>query len=60
MRHYEVWRQDDHGNKFLVRAHAGELAAQAQADELTRRGHKQTYWVQPGDCKGPACACNRN
>jgi hypothetical protein len=40
-----VWRQDDHGNRFEVARHDSRDAAQEHADELERRGHKQTYWV---------------
>jgi hypothetical protein len=44
---WEVWRQDDNGNRFLVssghtRDHAEEVAAEFEA-----RGHKQWYWVAP-------------
>jgi hypothetical protein len=45
---WQVWRQDDHGNKFLVKE--GFLCrgdAQKLCDTLTARGHKQTYWVEP-------------
>jgi len=47
---WQVWRQDDHGNKFLVK---GDFRcrgdAQKLCDELTARGHKQTYWVEKPD-----------
>lgn len=43
---FEVWRQDDNGNKFLVDKHESREAAEASVKTLTERGHKQTYWVQ--------------
>lgn len=46
---YEVWRQDDNGNKFFITAYSTHDEAQKRAEELTARGHKQTYWVEP--CK---------
>ena len=43
---WEVWRQDDNGNQFLVsgghtREQAEELCASFEA-----RGHKQLYWAR--------------
>jgi hypothetical protein len=44
---WELWRQDDNGNRFLI----GRFGALEAADAAQRRfealGHKQTYWVQP-------------
>ncbi len=49
-KNFEVWRQDDNGNKFLVDKHESREAAEASVKTLTDRGHKQTYWVQePGE-----------
>ncbi|HTJ66068.1 MAG TPA: hypothetical protein VL551_00940 [Actinospica sp.] len=43
---WEVWRQDDNGNRYLVSAHEDEAAARARAAELESGVvHKQTYWV---------------
>ena len=42
---WTVWRQDDNGNRYVVAHHVDRGAAQAQADEMEARGHKQTYWV---------------
>jgi hypothetical protein len=40
-----VWRQDDDGNRYVV-ARLPELApAQALADEMEARGHRQVYLV---------------
>ncbi|HWG26742.1 SPOR domain-containing protein [Actinospica sp.] len=45
-RRWEVWRQDDNGNRYLVSAHADEAAAQHRlADLESGVMHKQTYWV---------------
>lgn len=51
---FEVWRQDDNGNKFLVDKHETHEAAEASVKTLTDRGHKQTYWVEtPGEKSAP-------
>lgn len=44
---HEVWRQDDHGNKFLVERKSCKADAVLRANELTARGHKQMYWTEP-------------
>ena len=48
---WELWRQDDHGNEFLVRAFGDRAAAHAGRDAFEARGHHQHYWVveRPGD-----------
>jgi hypothetical protein len=48
-----VWRQDENGNRYVVRRFPATMTetdtARAQAEELAAemeaRGHKQTYWV---------------
>ena len=43
---WEVWRQDDNGNRYLVSGHADEAAAQRRLADLESGViHKQTYWV---------------
>lgn len=42
---FELWRQDDNGNRFLVGAFADRAAAEGRLAELTRIQHKQTYWI---------------
>jgi len=42
---YELWRQDDNGNHFLVGTFANRAAAEQRLAELTRVPHKQTYWI---------------
>ena len=44
---WRIVRQDDNGNRFLVEAGLSEKAARRRVDELTARGHKQTYWIEP-------------
>jgi hypothetical protein len=46
---WTVWRQDDNGNRFPIESGLARDAAQAMADELQRRGHKQVYWCAPGE-----------
>jgi len=41
---WAVWRQDDHGNSFLVEANLTKTQADELQAELEARGHKQTYW----------------
>ena len=43
---YSVWRQDDHGNVFLVKGRLTETEALQLVRELENKGHKQTYWVK--------------
>ncbi|MCC7531864.1 MAG: heavy metal translocating P-type ATPase [Candidatus Melainabacteria bacterium] len=52
---FEVWRQDDNGNKFFVDKHETREAAEASVKTLesgrSGRGHKQTYWVKAPEVK---------
>lgn len=45
-----VWRQDDNGNQFVVRANLTEAQARAMAKEYEELGHKQIYWVADAKC----------
>lgn len=49
---WQVWRQDDAGNQFVVRAGLSETAARALAAELEARGHKQMYWIRKNGPSG--------
>ena len=42
---FELWRQDDNGNIFLVGTFADRQAAERRLAELCRNPHKQTYWI---------------
>jgi hypothetical protein len=42
---YELWRQDDNGNRFLIGVFTDRGVAERQLAELTRNPHKQTYWI---------------
>ncbi|TWJ17069.1 hypothetical protein [Geobacter argillaceus] len=44
-RSFELWRQDDNGNRFLVGSYAERADAERRLAELTRLLHKQTYWI---------------
>jgi hypothetical protein len=44
---FELWRQDDHGNRFLVDRYPTRVDAERRLAELTRCQHKQTYWITP-------------
>jgi hypothetical protein len=42
---WQIWRQDDNGNRFLVGQFPSRERAEERLDELTRGHHKQTYWI---------------
>jgi len=42
---FELWRQDDNGNRFPVGCYPELSAAEGRLAELTRSLHKQTYWI---------------
>lgn len=42
---FELWRQDDNGNRFLVGCFVDRADAERRLAELTRALHKQTYWI---------------
>jgi hypothetical protein len=41
---WEVWRQDDHGNRFRVSAELTHAAAERMCQDFEARGHRQLYW----------------
>lgn len=43
---FELWRQDDNGNRFLVGTFNDQAAADHRLDELTHCQHKQIYWIR--------------
>jgi len=44
-RRWEVLRQDDPGNKFVVASGLSREEAEYLAQMYTDRGHKQLYWA---------------
>ncbi|MCU5785343.1 hypothetical protein [Alloalcanivorax marinus] len=44
---YVLWRQDDHGNVFVVSRFHSRQQADRECQRYQRRGHKQHYWVAP-------------
>ena len=42
---FELWRQDDNGNHFLIGAFPDRGGAEQRLEELARNRHKQTYWI---------------
>ncbi|WP_265594201.1 hypothetical protein [Haloferula sp. BvORR071] len=42
---WAVWRQDDHGNLYLVHANITESDARWRVADYEARGHKQTYFA---------------
>ncbi|HEX9022696.1 MAG TPA: hypothetical protein VF799_02550 [Geobacteraceae bacterium] len=42
---FELWRQDDNGNKFLIEVFTDRILAELRLAELSSNIHKQTYWI---------------
>jgi hypothetical protein len=52
---FEVWRQDDNGNRFLMSRHRDRAAAEAVVAEMEAGvQHKQLYFVVEGSASSPA------
>jgi len=51
---YDLWRQDDNGQRFLVATYPDREGAKRRMAELTRSPHKQTYWITPRSVEGGA------
>ena len=45
MSKFELWRQDDNGNRFLISSFAYLDEAEAKLGEFESKGHKQHYWL---------------
>lgn len=43
---WELWRLDEHGQKFLMTDQLNKEDAESLVREYERRGHKQHYWAQ--------------
>jgi hypothetical protein len=49
-RTFEVWRQDDNGNRFLVSRHSDRAAAEAAVTAIeVGVPHKQLYYVKAAE-----------
>ena len=44
---WELWRQDDNGNRFVIGRFDTPQAAEAEQRRFEALAHKQMYWVQP-------------
>jgi len=44
-KHYELWRQDDNGNRFLIGVYDNLKSAEKRMAELSSYPHKQMYWI---------------
>jgi quinol monooxygenase YgiN len=42
---FELWRQDDNGNRFLIDVFTSRVDAECRLADLMRNPHKQTYWI---------------
>ena len=45
---WSVWRQDGNGHRFEIAGGLSRSAAEKAVMEFEERGHKQTYWIEPG------------
>ncbi|HST58007.1 MAG TPA: SPOR domain-containing protein [Longimicrobium sp.] len=45
---WELWRQDDNGNRFRITRFATEAQADAEKRRFEALAHKQIYWVERG------------
>jgi hypothetical protein len=43
---WQLWRQDDHGNKVIIGEYASQQEAERLKQEFEDRGHRQIYWVE--------------
>ena len=43
---WELWRQDDNGNRVLIQRFASRSEAEERLREFEARGHTQTYWIE--------------
>jgi O-acetyl-ADP-ribose deacetylase (regulator of RNase III) len=43
---WELWRQDDGGNQFLIESFSTREAAERMMKVYEDRGHKQVYWIK--------------
>lgn len=47
---WQLWRQDDNGNRFLIGSWPTRATAEERLAELTRCRHKQIYWIEEHAC----------
>jgi hypothetical protein len=43
---FELWRQDDNGNRVLIRRFDTRASAEAEVARFESLGHRQIYWVE--------------
>lgn len=46
---WALWRQDDNGNRVLMRRFADRGEAEREQRAYEARAHKQTYWIEPAE-----------
>jgi hypothetical protein len=61
MTRWELWRQDDNGNRYRISAHGDRDDAEAAlAGMESGLAHKQMYWIaEKGDAPAPPGPPNR-
>ena len=50
---WELWRQDDNGNRVMIRAFAERDEAEAELARFEALQHKQTYWLEERSASRP-------
>jgi hypothetical protein len=43
---YQLWRQDDNGNVFLIQESDSKQELERERARLEAGGHKQIYWIR--------------
>jgi len=43
---WQLKRQDDHGNRYVIADFDSKEAASQMMAEYEAKGHKQTYWIE--------------
>lgn len=43
---FELWRQDDNGNRFLIDTYDNRPDAEKRLADLAMVPHKQIYWIE--------------
>jgi hypothetical protein len=49
---WQLWRQDDNGNRVMIRAFANRDEAEAELRHFESLQHKQTYWLDERPVSG--------
>jgi hypothetical protein len=51
---WQLWREDDNGNRSLVATSTDRAPLQGKRRDLESGGHKQIYWISAASGQGDA------